>query len=397
MSPVFQIQPSLASRRDEDSMRPNNFDLIRLLAAAQVVYCHTCFHLNITTGIADPRIAYFVHWFPGVPIFFVLSGFLISRSWERCTGWKDYAVKRALRIYPGLWVQLAAGIVVASAFGVITPAVVTSLPFLAWIAAQASCVQFFNPDFLRGFGLGVLNGSLWTIPVELGFYLSLPLIYISVINRLGRRGAEMALGGLALASFGYWFYLSVHANPDSMLTKLQMVSPLPHLHMFLLGILIQRNFDHLRPLFENRAPVWLAAFATCMLVLNPWGEGTLSESPLPVLVGRLLLTMAVFSFAFSWRNLSGTLLRDQDLSYGVYLYHGLAINVLKELDLGGSPLHLLLVSVITVICAALSWTLVERPAVSRKPSHRRDEHQTATTAEPLSTPTGAFVSERRAA
>lgn len=103
-----------------------------------------------------------------------------------------------------------------------------------------------------------------------------------------------------------------------------------------------------------------------MLALVPWGVETLSPSPLTVLAGRMLLAMTVFSFAFSWRHCSEHLLRGNDLSYGVYLYHGLAINVLAQLNWKGSQTNLLLVSAITVICAALSWLLVERPAVTLK-------------------------------
>ncbi|MEI8021293.1 MAG: acyltransferase, partial [Schlesneria sp.] len=163
-------------------MRPNNFDLIRLLAALQVVYCHTCWHLGITSGIGDPTLANFIHWFPGVPIFFTISGFLISRSWERSDNWREYATKRVLRIYPALWVQLAVGILITTAFGVVTPSLATCPSFGLWIVAQSTFVQVYNPSFMRGFGLGVLNGSLWTIPVELGFYVSLPILYVGFVN-----------------------------------------------------------------------------------------------------------------------------------------------------------------------------------------------------------------------
>ena len=65
-----------------DRFRINNFDLIRLFAALQVVFWHF-----IDGLIADPHSSW--HWivskiwamFPGVPIFFI-SGFLISRSYE---------------------------------------------------------------------------------------------------------------------------------------------------------------------------------------------------------------------------------------------------------------------------------------------------------------------------
>ena len=44
-------------------------------------------------------------------------------------------------------------------------------------------VKTKHPDFLRGYGVGVLNGSLWTIPVELQFYALVPLIYWSLSLR----------------------------------------------------------------------------------------------------------------------------------------------------------------------------------------------------------------------
>ena len=378
-------------------MRPNNFDLIRLLAALQVVYCHTCWHLGITTGIGNPTLSLLIHWFPGVPIFFTISGFLISRSWERSDNWQDYATKRVLRIYPALWVQLAVGILVATSFGVITPAIAISPSFGLWVVAQSTFVQVYNPSFMRGFGLGVLNGSLWTIPVELGFYVSLPILYVGFVNRVSRRWADFGLAILALASFAYWFQLSTYADPRSDWTKLQMVTPLPHLYMFLLGIILQRNFESLRPFLENRVAFWFAGFSACMALLNPWGPETLSSSPTSVLLARFLLAMAVLSFAFSWRSLSEFVLRGNDISYGVYLYHGLAINALVQLGWKQDSWYFGLVTLVTVVCATLSWWLVECPAVSMK-SHKTgfDQHPPPVSIA-LDKNSGSIQTEREAA
>ena len=378
-------------------MRPNNFDLIRLLAALQVVYCHTCWHLGITTGIGDPTLSNFIHWFPGVPIFFTISGFLISRSWERSDNWRDYATKRVLRIYPALWVQLAVGVLVATSFGTITPSIATSLSFGLWIIAQSTFVQVYNPAFMRGFGLGVLNGSLWTIPVELGFYVSLPILYVGFVTRVSRRWADFGLAALALASFAYWFQLSQYADPDSNWTKLQMVTPIPHLYMFLLGIMLQRNFESLRPLLENRIAFWFAGFSACMVLLNPWGPATLSSSPTSVLLARLLLAMTVLSFAFSWRSLSEFVLRGNDISYGVYLYHGLAINALVQLGWKHDSWHLGLVTLVTVVCAILSWWLIESPAVSMKVHKTGFDQQPPPASIALETNSSSIEVERNAA
>lgn len=375
-------------------MRLNNFDLLRLFAALQVLYCHTCFHLDVTTGLGDPRISYFINWFPGVPIFFTISGFLISRSWERSCNWRTYAMNRILRIYPALWAQLAVGILMLFCFGAITPAVVTRPSFFVWIAAQASFAQFYSAQFLRDFGIRALNGSLWTIPVELGFYVILPILYFGFVNRVRRIWADLGLGLMSLVSFSYWFYLLQQAESENFWLKLQQVSPLPYLHMFLVGVLLQRHFERLRPLLENRALLWLGAFSLFMLTFNPWGQETISNEPVRVVVGRLLLATTALSFAFSWHSLSERLLRGNDISYGVYLYHAFGILTLNQLDWKGSSWCVVAVALSTIILATLSWRLIEKPAVSRKPQHASDPK-----AEPviLAMPASPAQPKRRAA
>jgi peptidoglycan/LPS O-acetylase OafA/YrhL len=353
-------------------MRPNNFDLIRLLAALQVVYCHTTHHLKVDHGIGDPTLSYVINWFQGVPIFFTISGFLISRSWERSTDIRDYAKKRALRIYPALWLQLAVGIALATVFGEITRTVVMSKGFYLWVAAQVSFLQFYNPDFLRGFGNGALNGSVWTIPVELGFYIAIPVIYRLVIARSNRLWADCQLAALALVSFAYWFYLSTYADGQSRLVKLQLVTPFPHIYMFLFGVIAQRNFERLLPFIENQIITWLVLFSVYMTMFNPWGREYLSPSPAAVLGGRALLAVTALSFAFSWRSLAERLLRENDISYGIYLYHGLIINVLLELGWTGQQSQVGFVFAITAVLATLSWWAIEYPAlqtVGRVASH----------------------------
>jgi len=79
--------------------RDNNFTLLRLLAAIGVFVSHT---VLITQGReAVPQFM----WSLGtlsVWVFFAISGFLISASFERRTSLADFAVARCLRIFPAL-------------------------------------------------------------------------------------------------------------------------------------------------------------------------------------------------------------------------------------------------------------------------------------------------------
>ena len=82
-----------------DYLRKNNFDLIRLAAASQVMLLHGITHLEVDA----PLLEQFVAYFPGVPAFFLISGFLISASWERNSDLRIFTANRALRIFPALW------------------------------------------------------------------------------------------------------------------------------------------------------------------------------------------------------------------------------------------------------------------------------------------------------
>ncbi|MFZ1324637.1 MAG: acyltransferase, partial [Candidatus Contendobacter sp.] len=146
-------------------LRSNNFDLLRLLAATQVLVVHGIDHLYPDWIF----LKYVLSFFPGVPIFFVISGFLISASYERNPNLWQYAQNRILRIFPALWVCLTVSIFFAMVVGRVHFPIDKTIP---WLIAQATFFQFYNPDFLRSFGVGVLNGSLWTITIELQFYFT---------------------------------------------------------------------------------------------------------------------------------------------------------------------------------------------------------------------------------
>ena len=130
--------------------------------------------------------------------------------------------------------------------------------------------------------------------------------------------------------------------------------------MFLVGVLFQKNCERLLPWFGGR---WLPALVGyCVLA----GLGT---SLLKLNVGNTLglplflaLAVATFATAFSRPQLSDRLLRRNDISYGVYIYHMPAVNLLIALGLAGSAIGFPVALCMTLACAGLSWRLVEKPA-----------------------------------
>lgn len=156
-----------------DYFKTNNFDLIRLVAAAQVMLFHTMHYTEVPVGGLKTVVGYL----PGVPAFFFVSGFLISASWERNSDLRTFCVNRALRIFPALWAVLFFSILTLLLFydGSILRNNVGKL--ILWSLSQVTILQDWIPDFMRGYGIGGMNGSLWTIPVELSFYAFTPIIY----------------------------------------------------------------------------------------------------------------------------------------------------------------------------------------------------------------------------
>jgi peptidoglycan/LPS O-acetylase OafA/YrhL len=167
------------------SFRVNNFDLLRILAATQVLVIHSMARL----GIQVPGSLKWFEWFPGVPIFFVISGYLVSASFERQDNIYRYLKNRFLRIYPGLWACIGLTVVVTSALGYRR----TQFMDFAWFPVQLLGF-IYTPHFLKSFGAGTYNGSLWTIPIELQFYVMLPLVYLVWRRlRMGNMGAPCFL------------------------------------------------------------------------------------------------------------------------------------------------------------------------------------------------------------
>ena len=358
-----------ASSTAKSSLRVNNFDLIRLLAASQVVVMHMLhyFHLEPTSAFGRFMLVAFLN-FPGVPIFFVISGFLVSLSWERSGSTGIYVSNRCLRLFPALWACLCVTIIVLFASGYLSSVVVPVQDFVRWIFWQATIGQTYNVNLLHGFGVGAPNGSLWSIPVEMQFYVVLPLVYLVL-----PRDRRYFLAGLVLITVvatvaSEWLVRTL--DPQTKWGfRLLVVTCLPYVYMFLLGVIIQRILPLLMPVLRGMFVPWLALYLLVVFGLHYWGDWTtglrLGTNNPPILISAIM-AMATISAAYTWPSLSGRFLRGNDISYGTYIYHMVFINLVLYLGITGVAWKILIVVVATYGCASLSWWFVERPTLSLK-------------------------------
>jgi peptidoglycan/LPS O-acetylase OafA/YrhL len=327
----------------------NNFDLLRILAAMQVVASHSAFLLKIDT----PSWWWLIDIFPGVPIFFAISGYLISASYERSKSLQSYARNRVLRIFPGLWVCVLVTIPVAMYFGFDF----FHMAGLQWLVAQ-SVGLIYTPGFLDNFGFGSYNGSLWTIPIELQFYCLLPLVYFACSR--SARFTQLLIGlwviFLVLALIFRPMLGTLDGEPLHL--KLLRYSFIPHFYIFLFGVLMQRFRICDSQLIKGKAIAWLSLYVGLMYFVP--------ASDFKSVLSPLLLAVVLVSVAYTAVDLSHTLLRGNDLSYGVYIYHGLLLAIFVELGLQQSPVYGFMVAAISCGLAVLSWRFVEKPFLRRK-------------------------------
>jgi len=335
--------------------RQNNFNLIRLIAAILVIVSHAF-------GNSDPLYklssGHIYASYLGLRMFFFLSGLLVSKSYIQSSSPLNFAWKRILRLYPAaILVILLSACLLGPLTTTLAPNAYFKHPQFFQYLRTCSLIKiyYFLPGVFQSSPLGpVVNGSLWTLSLELKLYAAVLLAgYIrnnKVYNTL------MAICLFALLAIDFFYSRLLKEQMTGVLGRDFVLSPYSQLAVFfILGVLCQR-FSH-RISISNS---WLLAVpvAGLVLIFSP----SLFEPAFLLLLPMLLLYLAVNNS--SWlRKITPT----ADLSYGIYLFawpvEQLEVNYL-HLD---KPIALFLVNIALVVpLAAGSWYLVESKALQLK-------------------------------
>ena len=315
--------------------RKNSFNLIRLLAALQVFVGHAVAHLKINYSFK------IITLFQGVPIFFFLSGFLIWSSIGRTSEFGEYIKKRVLRVYPELWIGVALSIV---------SILVLYIRNVDWVdlglftITQSTVLQFWTPDSLRGFGCGTPNGSLWTIGVIIQFYLlAWPL------HKLLKKKRDWIILILFSVVLNVIYPELRALIPSNILLKLFGQTVFPYLWIFLFGGLVWSYRESIVPFLKK---FWWVALCI-MLVAKYAGVPRFGAYDL---LNSVCLFALITGFAYKFYGLNV----KYDISYGIYIYHMIVINVLIELNIIESWYAFLLALVITALLAIASCFINSR-------------------------------------
>lgn len=312
------------------SFRDNSFNTVRLLAALQVFYGHAVVHLKLSS---NEYVSNILGIFQGVPIFFMLSGFLIWNSIDRTPDLKSFVKKRVLRLYPELWcavfLSILSIIILYDEFHVAELAI--------FGLGQATIFQFWTPDSLRGFGCGTPNGSLASIFMIVQFYA---IVWFLKKLRPGKiLWSILLLVGLAMNMLS-----PVLENLlPTMLYKLWDVSIFPYFWLFMIGAFICDHFDQFVPIMKK---YWfigaILLVVQAFLHLDIPGEYGLIKTILQC------FTWVGFAYALPKWNVR------RDISYGIFLYHMVVVNAFIQIGLVGSWGWFIVVAIIVIALSIIS-------------------------------------------
>lgn len=337
----------------------NNFDFLRFVFAFTVAFAHLIELSDLE--VLKPFKIYF-NTRLAIDGFFIVSGFLIAKSYENSKTLKEYIIKRAKRIIPAYAVVILAS---ALLFSVISSYSMyeyfSNSQFWNYLAANLSFQNYLEPCLPGVFETNkfcAVNGALWTIKLEEAFYLLVPVFYWLV--RVKKLNFYVLIVIVYLLSVTYYMYFLSIGN-------YRIAKQLPGaLAFFATGIVFYKNFSILKKWKDYIIIPCLIVFVLEHYILK-------TQLLKPISFGFM-----VFYAAYSFRFLNN-FGKYGDFTYGIYIYHFPLIQLFGFLGLFNKypPLIICtLILMLTLLMAILSWYLVELPYLSKNRRLRQKKLRT---------------------
>ena len=328
----------------------NNFDFIRITAALMVLFQHQ-FDLMRQTVYPIFPVGYGEL---GVCIFFAVSGFLVTQSWTGDPHILRFMARRFLRIWPGL------AVVTCLAALIIGPLITTaswqdyihSSVTLNFFRTLQLNIQYFLPGvFATNLYPNAVNGSLWTIPLEVKWY---GILLIGGILGLLKFKWIIFTIMILLATYQFGIY-HAETNPEPNYSR-----------QFGLYFIYGACMHLFRDLWQNKSIYGLIIIGILSIIFWVAGHQAIAlwlVLPFLVIVFGTLSTPVFNRFG-----------QFGDLSYGVYIYAFPVQQLIIWISQGkfSLPVCLVLTLTCTLLLAFISWHYIEKPALKFKPKTPRD-------------------------
>jgi len=333
----------------------NNFDLIRLVAALAVMLGHS---YGVQTGSKLESMLAFSHLesFGSLAVyaFFMISGMLVSASFARQPFALRFIGLRALRIWPAAIVcALFTGLIIGPLFTTLSPEAYFVHPWTRhWLMHNTSLLGRVGGALPGVFAAnhlsGAVNATVWTLPVELKCYL-----IVLVAGLFGWIGSKWSTALFVCVCALIFAWLVKYPPNNIVLGNFFILAPAYSFYpvpFFLLGMLLYAFRDRV---LLSWLPVAITAFLYMVTRYSAFATA---------------LFYVTFTYGILWVA-SADFLRKlaprHDYSYGIYLYGFVIQQTVAYFSPTMNNYLAFAISVpITVLFAALSWHLVERPSLA---------------------------------
>ena len=290
--------------------RNHSVTLIRLIAALLVLSGHMSYIMGRSPTLLWGHAVQGL----GVKIFFLLGGVLITKSWLSDPHPLRYAIKRFVRIWP----SLAAFVVLAAlVFG----PMLSRLPAAEYYANPSLWAYFHNLRLYIVYVLpgvfetnpypNAVNGSLWTLPVEVFMYLFIPVFCFLFQKIKNRRAGAAVCSGLCVAVLAASVGLSLAPGTRLVFYATDWVAAMEVLPFYFIGMVYT--------LFEEKLSKYLNLPVAILLMI---GFSCFDfQAPLYTIFFTPAFAYLILSFSFvNPISFGGKWAENLEISYGIYLW-----------------------------------------------------------------------------
>ncbi len=320
-------------------MQNNNFDIMRILAALLVLVSHVNSY-SIQENYSFLENGGII----GLSVFFALSGYLITMSWQNSKHVESFTINRCLRIFPALWITIILTVFILGPL-------VSSLPTEEYFSHDQTynylknnlilSTNLFLPGVFEEHGMaGFVNSPLWSVAAEFMLYMA---ILVLGLCRMLNLYVLIIIYILCLVSLEY-FNLSTIAS-----ARIFCIA------MFFSGAIICCAFK-----WNIKSKHKLSTFSFIVsLILIYFDLGYFAALPIAWLIISLAFVNTPYIDNFG---------KYGDYSYAIYLSHYPIIKTIISITEGN--INLISLTMITIlssfIFAFISWHLIEKQALKFK-------------------------------
>lgn len=338
------------------SKNNNCFDAIRYLLAILITVAHYCVlsdtHLTGDFNLIENRVS----------IFFIISGFFSYMMYCKTPNPWHFAYKRLKRLVPAYWLTILLSVLLLSFISSEdVEGFWTNRQVYSYLAANMSFANFIEPALPGVFDnnqMSAVNGSLWTMKVEIMLLITVPFAY-AAFNRWGKKRCLLII--FVLSTFYRLLLNYLYSSTDEEIYNILSRQMVGQLVYFYSGVCTYIYRDYLISNTKILLPLSLVAY-----LLQTKVSLLYHLSPI-----CLAIIVIICAFQFKYLYFVGRL---PNISYSMYLVHFPIIQTFVWLGFNKEyPIATLLLCLLaTVIAAYILWYIAEKPFMKQSVTKHRD-------------------------